>query len=83
MENDRNKANKDRAIRDYAVLTPRTINPGIVRLEMQIDNFKFKPMMFQILQTIGQFNGQPSEDPHIHFKLFLEVIEAFKIPGAI
>ena len=51
MENDRDKANKDRAIRDYAVLTPRTINPGIVRLEMQINNFEFKPVMFQILQN--------------------------------
>ena len=35
----------DKAIRDYAVLTPRAINPGIVRPEMQTDNFELKPVM--------------------------------------
>ena len=35
-----------------------------------------------MLQTVGQFNGLPSEDPHLHLKLFLEVSDAFKIAGA-
>ena len=39
-------------------------------------------MMFQMLQTVGQFNGPPDEDPHLHLKLFLEVSDAFKIAGA-
>ena len=38
--------------------------------------------MFQMLQIVGQFNGQPSKDPHLHLKLFLEVSDAFKIAGA-
>ena len=38
--------------------------------------------MFQMLQTVGQFNGLSNEDPHLYLKLFLEVSDAFKIAGA-
>ena len=37
---------RDRAIRDYAMLTPQGINPEIVRPEVQADNFEFKPVIF-------------------------------------
>ena len=77
MANDR-----DRAIRDYAMLTPQAIHPGIVRPGVQADNFELKLVMFQMLQTVGQFNGLLSEDSHLHLKLFLEVSDAFKIAGA-
>ncbi|KAH9723797.1 hypothetical protein KPL70_007262 [Citrus sinensis] len=72
----------DRAIRDYAVLTPQAIHPGIVRPDIQADNFELKPVMFQMLQIVGQFNGLPFKDPHLYLKLFLEVSDAFKIAGA-
>ena len=49
---------------------------------MEAANFELKPVMFQMLQTVGQFNELPSEDPHLHLKLFLEVSDAFKIAGA-
>ena len=77
MANDR-----DRAIRDYTVLTPQVVHLGIIRPEVEAANFELKPVMFQMLQTIGQFNGLPNEDPHLHLKLFLEVSDAFKIFGA-
>ena len=73
---------RDIAIRDYVVLTPQVVHPGIVRPEVEAANFELKPVMFQMLQTVGQFNGLSFEDPHIHFKLFLEVSDAFKIVGA-
>ena len=73
---------RDRTIRDYAVLTPQVVHPGIIRLEVDAANFELKLVMFQILQTIGQFNGLPNEDPHLHLKLFLEVNDAFKITRA-
>ncbi|KAH9734620.1 hypothetical protein KPL71_017429 [Citrus sinensis] len=63
---------RDIAIRDYVVLTPQVVHPGIVRPEVEAANFELKPVMFQMLQTVGQFNGLSFEDPHIHFKLFLE-----------
>ncbi|KAH9725969.1 hypothetical protein KPL70_008085 [Citrus sinensis] len=73
---------RDKAIRDYAVLTPQVVHPGIIRLEVEAANFELKPVMFQMLQTVGQFNGLPNEDPHLHLKLFLKVSDAFKITGA-
>ncbi|KAH9724028.1 hypothetical protein KPL70_007340 [Citrus sinensis] len=65
---------RDRAIRDYAVLTPQVVHPGIIRPEVEAANFELKPVMFQMLQTVGQFNGLPNEDPHLHLKLFLEAM---------
>ena len=38
--------NRDRAIRDYAVLAPRVIHPGIVRPKVEDANFELKLMMF-------------------------------------
>ena len=73
---------RGRAIRDYTVLTLQAIQPGIVIPEVQVVNFELKPVMFQMLQIVGQFNGLLSEDPHLHFKLFLEVSDAFKITRA-
>ncbi|XP_061348807.1 uncharacterized protein LOC133294174 [Gastrolobium bilobum] len=34
-----------------------------------------------MLQTIGQFNGMPSEDPHLLLKKFMDVANTFKITG--
>ena len=70
---------RDKAIRDYVVLTPQVVHPGIIRPEVEDANFELKPVMFQILQTVGQFNGLPNEDSHLYLKLFLEVSDAFKI----
>ncbi|KAH9735010.1 hypothetical protein KPL71_017596 [Citrus sinensis] len=63
---------RDRAIRDYAVLTPQVVHPGIIKPEVEAVNFELKPVMFQMLQIVGQFNGLPNKDPHLHLKLFLE-----------
>ncbi|KAH9649073.1 hypothetical protein KPL70_025843 [Citrus sinensis] len=46
---------RDMAIRDYAVLTPQVVLPGIVRPEVEAANFELKPMMFQMLQTLETF----------------------------
>ncbi|KAH9763243.1 hypothetical protein KPL70_001093 [Citrus sinensis] len=71
--------NRDRAIRDYVVLTPQVVHPGIIRPEVDAANFELKSVMFQILQTVRQFNRLLNEDPHLYLKLFLEVSDAFKI----
>ena len=71
---------KDRSIRDYAIFDPETMNTGIVRPEITANHFKFKPMMFQMLQTVEQFSGVPHEDMHLQLKQFLEVASNFKIP---
>ena len=73
--------NRDRAIRDYIVLTLQVIHPGIVKPKVQAANFELKPVMSQMLQTMGQFNGLPLVDSYLHLKLFLKVSDAFKIVG--
>ncbi|KAJ4705116.1 Retrotransposon gag protein [Melia azedarach] len=72
---------RDRAIREYAVPIFNEPNPGIVRPEIQAPQFELKPVMFQMLQTVGQFSGMPTEDPHLHLRLFIEVSDSFKLPG--
>ncbi|KAM6594465.1 hypothetical protein CsatA_002168 [Cannabis sativa] len=70
-----------RAIREYAAPMFNELNPGIVRPEIQAPHFELKPVMFQMLQTVGQFGGSPTEDPHLHIRSFLEVSDSFKLQG--
>ena len=56
---------RDRAIREYAVPMLHGLNPGIVRPEIHAPQFELKPVMFQMLQTVGQFSGMATEDPHL------------------
>ncbi|XP_062100696.1 uncharacterized protein LOC133806621 [Humulus lupulus] len=70
-----------RAIREYAAPMFNELNPGIVRPEIQAAQFELKPVMFQMLQTVGQFSGMPTEDPHLHLRSFLEVSDSFKLQG--
>ena len=43
----------DKVIRDYAVLTPQVVHPGIIRPEVKAANFELKPVMFQMLQIVA------------------------------
>ncbi|XP_062100842.1 uncharacterized protein LOC133806768 [Humulus lupulus] len=70
-----------RAIREYTAPMFNELNPGIVRPEIQAPQFELKPVMFQMLQTVGQFSGMPTEDPHLHLRSFLEVSDSFKLQG--
>ena len=72
---------RDRAIREYAVPILHGLNPGNIRPKIQASQFELKPVMFQMLQTVGQFNGMATEDPHMHLRLFMEVCDSFKLPG--
>ncbi|XP_062094038.1 uncharacterized protein LOC133800081 [Humulus lupulus] len=52
-----------------------------MRPEIQAPQFELKPVMFQMLQTVGQSSGMPTEDPHLHLRSFLEVSDSFKLQG--
>ncbi|XP_030478162.1 uncharacterized protein LOC115695219 [Cannabis sativa] len=69
------------AIREYAAPMFNELNLGIVRPKIQAPHFELKPIMFQMLQTVGQFGGSPTEDPHLHIHPFLEVSDSFKLQG--
>ena len=64
---------RERAIREYAAPMFNELNPGIVRPDIQAATFELKPVMFQMLQTVGQFSGLPTKDPHLHLRSFLGV----------
>ncbi|MDV3143375.1 MAG: retrotransposon gag domain-containing protein, partial [Sweet potato little leaf phytoplasma] len=72
---------RNRAIRDYTLPVFQTLNPGILEPPIDIPQFELKPVMFQMLNTMGQFSGLPNEDPHKHIKLFFRVCNSFKVTG--
>ncbi|KAI3701848.1 hypothetical protein L6452_27240 [Arctium lappa] len=72
---------KERGIRDYAIPEFDQLKSGILRPHITAQNFEPKPVMFQMIQAMGQFGGLPSEDPHSHLKSFLEMTDHFLIPG--
>ncbi|XP_016690708.1 uncharacterized protein [Gossypium hirsutum] len=69
---------RGRPIREHVVPILDDLNLGIVRPHIQAQLFELKPVIFQMLQTIGQFSGLPTEDPRLHLRLFLEVYDSFK-----
>ena len=70
---------RDQCIRQYVVPFFSELNPGIKRPDIGATQFELKLVMFQMLQTVGQFSGTPTEDPHLHLRLFMEVSDSFKI----
>ncbi|KAL5577968.1 hypothetical protein UlMin_019667 [Ulmus minor] len=72
---------RDRALNAFAQLNLDGLNSSIVQPEIEAFHFELKPVMFQMLQTAGQFSGLATEDPHLHLRLFMEVADAFKING--
>ncbi|XP_062075567.1 uncharacterized protein LOC133779647 [Humulus lupulus] len=71
---------RDHAIRQYSLPLFNELNLGIVTPEIQAAQFELKPVMFQMLQTVGQFSGMPTEDPHLYLHMFIEVSDSFKLP---
>jgi len=59
---------KGRSIRECAVFDPTTLHTSIVKPEVTTPKFEFKPIMFQMLQTIDQFSGAVTDYPHMHLK---------------
>lgn len=47
---------KDTQIREHVVPILDDLSPGIVRPQIHASHFELKHVMFQILQTIGQYN---------------------------
>ncbi|KAL4362910.1 hypothetical protein GQ457_04G015550 [Hibiscus cannabinus] len=49
--------------------------------DFEAEHFELKPVMFNMLNTIGQFGGTPNENARQHLKSFLEICNSFKIHG--
>ena len=57
------------------------LNSSILRPPIEANSFELKPVMFQMLQTVGQFNGLPAEDSHTHLLNFLAICDSYKQNG--
>ncbi|KAK8697859.1 hypothetical protein V6N13_113994 [Hibiscus sabdariffa] len=69
---------RPRAIRYHLTPILDDLNPGIVAPEIQAAHFELKPVMFNMLNSIGQFGGSPHEDARQHIRAFLEVCDSFR-----
>ncbi|KAK8713477.1 hypothetical protein V6N13_148693 [Hibiscus sabdariffa] len=72
---------RPRAIREHLTPILDDLNPGIVAPEIQAAHFELKPVMFNMLNSIGQFGGSPHEDARQHIRAFLEVCDSFRQQG--
>ncbi|KAK8619717.1 hypothetical protein V6N13_135998 [Hibiscus sabdariffa] len=63
---------RPRAIRDHLAPMIDDLSPGIVAPEIQAPHFELKPVMFNMLNSIGQFGGSPREDARQQILAFLE-----------
>ncbi|KAK8523029.1 hypothetical protein V6N13_076254 [Hibiscus sabdariffa] len=72
---------RPRAIHDHLTPILDDLNPGIVAPEIQAAYFELKPVMFNTLNSIGQFCGSPHEDARQHIRAFLEVCDSFRQQG--
>ncbi|KAK8578811.1 hypothetical protein V6N12_069155 [Hibiscus sabdariffa] len=68
-------------IRDYLAEDLDGLNPAVTILEFEAEHFELKPVMFNMLNTLGQFDGSPAENARQHLKSFLEICNSFKIHG--
>lgn len=71
----------ERPIRGHGRPYMEGLNPPVVNPQILADNFEFKPVMFQMLASIGHFGGGPSDDPHRHLRAFNQLCENFKCRG--
>ncbi|KAL4361204.1 hypothetical protein GQ457_04G025620 [Hibiscus cannabinus] len=72
---------QNRSIRDHLLPDLGNLNPRIVTPEIQAAQFELKPVMFNMLNSIGQFGGSPHEDARQHLRSFIEVCDSFRQQG--
>ncbi|KAL4272833.1 hypothetical protein GQ457_13G015790 [Hibiscus cannabinus] len=74
-------AARPRPIRDYLAPILDDLNPAILAPKIQAAHFELKPLMFDMLNSIGKFGGAPHEDARQHIHAFLEVCDCFRQQG--
>ncbi|KAK9009172.1 hypothetical protein V6N11_035717 [Hibiscus sabdariffa] len=70
-----------RTVRDYLAEDLEGLNPAVMMPEFEAEHFELKPVMFNMLNTLGQFGGTPNENARQHLKFFLQICNSFKIHG--
>ncbi|KAK9033953.1 hypothetical protein V6N11_050132 [Hibiscus sabdariffa] len=57
-----------RTVRDYLAEDLEGLNPAVTMPEFEAEHFELKPVMFNMLNTLGQFGGSPTENARQHLK---------------
>ncbi|KAK8625741.1 hypothetical protein V6N13_056902 [Hibiscus sabdariffa] len=70
-----------RTVRDYLTEDLEGLNHAVTMPEFEAKHFELKPVMLNMLNTLGQFGGSPTENACQHLKSFLEICNSFKIHG--
>ncbi|KAK8684161.1 hypothetical protein V6N13_040192 [Hibiscus sabdariffa] len=70
-----------RTVRDYLAEDLEGLNPTVTMPDFEVEHFELKPVMFNMLNTLGQFGGTPNENARHHLKSFLDICNSFKIHG--
>ncbi|KAK8533931.1 hypothetical protein V6N12_047333 [Hibiscus sabdariffa] len=76
-----NRQQPVKTVRDYLAEDLEGLNPAVTIPEFEAEHFKLKPLMINMLNTLGQFGGSPAENARQHLKSFLEICNSFKIHG--
>ncbi|KAK8708443.1 hypothetical protein V6N13_059483 [Hibiscus sabdariffa] len=76
-----NQQQHARTVRDYLAKDLDGLNLAVTMLKFDADHFELKPVMFKMLNTLGQIGGSPTENARQHLKSFLEICNSFKIHG--
>ncbi|KAL4324488.1 hypothetical protein GQ457_11G026610 [Hibiscus cannabinus] len=71
----------DGTVRDYLAEDLEGLNPVVTMPDFEAEHIELKPVMFNMLNTLGQFGGTPNENARQHVKSFLEICNSFKIHG--
>ncbi|XP_061362211.1 uncharacterized protein LOC133305960 [Gastrolobium bilobum] len=70
----------DRSMMDFIIPVLDELDPSIAQPVNEVP-FKLEPVMFTMLQNMGQFHGLLMEDPHKHLRNFIEVANTFRNPN--
>ncbi|KAL4340032.1 hypothetical protein GQ457_08G026620 [Hibiscus cannabinus] len=70
-----------RTVREYLTEDLEGLNPAVTIPEFEAEHFELKPVMFNMLNTLGQFGESPAENARQHLKSLLEICNSFKIHG--
>ncbi|KAL4339566.1 hypothetical protein GQ457_08G031120 [Hibiscus cannabinus] len=55
-----------RTVRDYLAEDLEGLNPAATMPDFEAEHFELKPVMFNMLNTLGQFGGTPNENARQH-----------------
>ncbi|KAL4379228.1 hypothetical protein GQ457_02G030120 [Hibiscus cannabinus] len=72
---------RGRIVWDYLEEDLDGLTPTVAIPEIETDHFELKPVLFKMINTLGQFGGSSNKDARQHLKSFLEICNSFKLPG--